>query len=39
LAGDGVVGQSDSPETFAKLVRDEQIKWAKVVQQAGVKAD
>jgi len=39
LAGDGVVGQADSPETFARLIRDEQVKWAKVVQQAGVKAD
>lgn len=39
LAGDGVVAFAEPPETFTALVRDERAKWARVVRQAGVKAD
>ena len=39
LAGDGVVTFAEPPETFAALVRDERVKWARVVRQAGIKAE
>lgn len=39
LAGDGVVTFAEPPETFTALVRDERVKWARVVRQAGIKAE
>ena len=39
LADDGVVTHADTPDTFAALIRDEQVKWAKVVRQAGIRPE
>jgi len=39
LAGDGVVTFAELPETFTALVRDERVKWARVVRQSGIKAE
>lgn len=39
LAGDGVVTFAEPPETFTALVRDERIKWARVVRQSGIRAE
>lgn len=39
LAGDGVVTFAEPPETFTALVRDERVKWARVVRQSGIRAE
>jgi tripartite-type tricarboxylate transporter receptor subunit TctC len=39
LADDGVVTYADAPEVFAALIRDEQVKWARVVRQAGIRPE
>jgi tripartite-type tricarboxylate transporter receptor subunit TctC len=35
--GNDIIG--DSPEAFAKFIRAESAKWARVVKQAGIKLD
>jgi tripartite-type tricarboxylate transporter receptor subunit TctC len=38
LAGQGVDVQSSTPEAFAKLLASDMLRWAKVVQRAGIRA-
>ena len=39
FAGAGVEPQTNSPEAFAKMIRDEIPKWQKVVKAAGIKVE
>ena len=39
LASQGLVSNTGTPEQFAKLVKDDYERWAKVVRDAGIKAD
>ncbi len=39
LAGQGLVPNTSTPEQFSKIVKDDHARWAKVVRDAGIKAD
>jgi tripartite-type tricarboxylate transporter receptor subunit TctC len=39
LAADGLEPAGGSPERFGQVLRNEMARWAKVVQQAGIKVD
>ena len=39
LAADGLEPAGGSPERFGQILKNEMARWAKVVQQAGIKAD
>lgn len=39
LADEGVEPVASTPEAFATLVREERVKWARVVKESGMKAD
>lgn len=39
LASQGLIPNTNTPEQFAKMVRDDHARWAKVVRDAGIKAD
>ena len=39
LAGQGLVPNTGTPEQFSKIVKDDHARWAKVVRDAGIKAD
>lgn len=38
LSGQGVDVESSTPEAFSKLLASDMVRWAKVVKQAGIKA-
>jgi tripartite-type tricarboxylate transporter receptor subunit TctC len=39
LAADGLEPAGGSPERFGEILKNEMARWAKVVQQAGIKVD
>jgi len=39
LAADGLEPAGGSPERFGQILKNEMVRWAKVVQQAGIKVD
>jgi tripartite-type tricarboxylate transporter receptor subunit TctC len=39
LASQGLIPNTNTPEQFARMVRDDHARWAKVVREAGIKAD
>jgi tripartite-type tricarboxylate transporter receptor subunit TctC len=39
MQADGVLASGNTPEQFAKEIRDESAMWAKVIKQAGIKLD
>jgi tripartite-type tricarboxylate transporter receptor subunit TctC len=39
LAADGLEPAGGSPERFGEILRNEMARWAKVVQQAGIKVE
>jgi tripartite-type tricarboxylate transporter receptor subunit TctC len=39
LAADGLEPAGGSPERFGQILKNEMTRWAKVVQQAGIKLD
>jgi tripartite-type tricarboxylate transporter receptor subunit TctC len=39
LAATGVEPRTGTPEEFADFIRQEILKWGKVVREAGLKAD
>ena len=39
LASQGVDPQHNTPEEFAKLLASDVVRWAKVIQRAGVKQE
>ena len=36
---DGVLAAGNTPEQFAKEIRDESVMWERVIKQAGIKLD
>src|SRR5258706_15986973 len=39
LAPQGIELGTNSPEQFARIIRDDYAKWGKVIQQAGIKGE
>jgi tripartite-type tricarboxylate transporter receptor subunit TctC len=39
LAADGATAVGDTPEHFAKSIRDDTVMWARVVKEAGIKVE
>ena len=39
LATDGAVPVGNTPQQFAKEIRDDTVMWAKVIKEAGIKAE
>ena len=39
FAAEGFEAAGDTPAQFAAYIKSEQVKWAKVIKNAGIKAD